>query len=136
MSGRRRVTGHGPAPPWLLLPSPVTAWSPSSSVSTSSSGPDGLPFFSPPNSAARLHAALYAGELDLAWQLQRLGKSLVRRETKTEDSDSTLPLPDICVAALRAHSEATRDRITAVGPQTGSEPPDLHEWARYSDGAP
>jgi integrase len=40
------------------------------------------------------------GELSVDWQLQRIGRQLVRRATKTELSDSTLPLPRICVAAL------------------------------------
>jgi integrase len=41
------------------------------------------------------------GELDVSWQLQRVGGKLLHRETKTEASDATLPLPGICVAALR-----------------------------------
>ena len=41
-----------------------------------------------------------AGELRVAWQLQRIGGQLVRRETKTEESDAPLPLPDICQTAL------------------------------------
>jgi integrase len=40
-------------------------------------------------------------ELTVAWQLQRVGGRLILRETKTEASDATLPLPDICVAALK-----------------------------------
>ena len=54
-------------------------------------------------------------ELQLGWQLQRIGNRLVRRETKTEKSDSRLPLPDICMAALRAHREATKSREVVVG---------------------
>ena len=45
-----------------------------------------------------------SGELDISWQLQRVGKELIHKErVKTEDSDAddTLPLPDICLAALR-----------------------------------
>jgi integrase len=34
-------------------------------------------------------------------QLQRVRGQLLHRETKTEDSDAPLPLPDICVTALR-----------------------------------
>lgn len=61
------------------------------------------------------------GELTIAWQLQRLGKSLIRRETKTDASDSVLPLPDICVAALRVHREHNVEPI--VGPDwQGSRP--------------
>jgi len=45
-----------------------------------------------------------AAELDIGWQLQRVGKKLIhKKRVKTEDSDAddTLPLPDICSAALR-----------------------------------
>lgn len=44
---------------------------------------------------------LDAGELYVGEQLQRIGRQLVRRETKTEDSDDFLPLPALCLAALR-----------------------------------
>ncbi|GAA1807751.1 site-specific integrase [Planosporangium flavigriseum] len=44
---------------------------------------------------------LEAGELRISWQLQRVSGDLLRRETKTEESDAPLPLPPICVAALR-----------------------------------
>jgi hypothetical protein len=68
-------------------------------------------------------ADLDAGELALAWQLQRVGAKLVRRETKTDSSDFTLPLPDVCVAALRAHRDKTRNRLVVVGPDwMGNEP--------------
>ena len=60
---------------------------------------------------------LNEGELTIAWQLQRLGRSLVRRETKTDASDSVLPLPEICVAALRAHREQT----SAIEPIVGQD---------------
>jgi integrase len=46
------------------------------------------------------------GELRIAWQLQRIGRQLVRRETKTEESARTLPLVDICVVALKVRKEA------------------------------
>lgn len=39
-------------------------------------------------------------ELSVEWQLQRVGTQLIRRPTKTEDSDATLPLPPICLVAL------------------------------------
>ena len=41
------------------------------------------------------------GELDVGWQLQRVRRQLLHRETKTEASEATLPLPGICVTALR-----------------------------------
>jgi integrase len=44
--------------------------------------------------------------LDVGWQLQRVRGQLLRRETKTEASDAVLPLPDICVTALRLHLDA------------------------------
>jgi integrase len=44
---------------------------------------------------------LDAGELAIGWQLQRVRRQLLRRETKTESSDATLPMPEICIAALR-----------------------------------
>jgi integrase len=45
-------------------------------------------------------AELYVGE-----QIQRVGGQLVRRQTKTESSDAPLPLPDLCVTALRFRRE-------------------------------
>lgn len=46
---------------------------------------------------------LDAAELTVNWQLQRVRRQLHHRETKTEASDAPLPLPDICVTALRLH---------------------------------
>lgn len=43
-------------------------------------------------------------ELDVAWQLQRVGRELIHKQrVKTEDSDAddTVPLPDLCCAALK-----------------------------------
>lgn len=58
---------------------------------------------------------LDAGELVLAWQLQRVDKRLLRRETKTDTSDSMIPMPDICVTALRGLKAETDDREAIVG---------------------
>ncbi|MGH3921923.1 MAG: tyrosine-type recombinase/integrase, partial [Pseudonocardiaceae bacterium] len=44
---------------------------------------------------------LDAGELSIGRQLQRVSRQLLHRETKTATSDATLPLPDVCAAALR-----------------------------------
>ncbi|MFF9393488.1 site-specific integrase [Streptomyces griseoluteus] len=44
---------------------------------------------------------LEAGEITVQMQLQRINRRLVHDETKTEASSATLPLPEICVAALR-----------------------------------
>jgi integrase len=55
-------------------------------------------------------------ELDIGWQLQRVGKKLIhKKRAKTEDSDAddTVPLPEICAAALRLRSDeqdATREQ--------------------------
>jgi integrase len=52
------------------------------------------------------HEQLYVGE-----QLQRVRRQLLRREVKTEASEAPLPLPGICVAALRLRrAEQDRDR--------------------------
>jgi integrase len=57
-----------------------------------------------------------AAELTIELQLQRVRRQLLHRETKTEASDATLPLPAICVAALRLrHAAQGKDRL-AVGP--------------------
>ena len=45
-------------------------------------------------------AELYVGE-----QLQRVRHELVRREVKTETSEAPLPLPELCVAALKIRRE-------------------------------
>lgn len=50
---------------------------------------------------------LEKGEAQIQWQIQRISGELVRRPTKTESSDATLPLPDICIDALRAHRAMT-----------------------------
>jgi integrase len=54
------------------------------------------------------------------WQLQRVGDQLIRRRTKTETSDATLPLPAICSVALRDHL-AGRDRLRDAAGSTGQE---------------
>jgi integrase len=42
---------------------------------------------------------------DVAWQLQRSGRQLYHRQTKTGYSDAALPLPAICIAALKQQAE-------------------------------
>jgi integrase len=57
---------------------------------------------------------LDAAELTIEFQLQRVGGRLLHRETKTEASDATLPMPDICVAALRLRkTDQERDQADA-----------------------
>jgi integrase len=63
------------------------------------------------------NAELYVGE-----QLQRVGRQLLRRPTKTEGFEAPLPLPDLCVAALklrRQQQDADRDRAGTGWVQTG-----------------
>ncbi|THA25775.1 site-specific integrase [Streptomyces sp. RKND-216] len=42
-----------------------------------------------------------AGQLYIDHQLQRAGSEVLHRETKTEDSETFLPLPELCLGALR-----------------------------------
>lgn len=42
-----------------------------------------------------------ARELYVDHQIQRAGREILHRETKTEDSDDFLPLPELCLKALR-----------------------------------
>jgi integrase len=44
-------------------------------------------------------------ELDIGHQLQRVGRQLLHRETKTDTSDATLPLPSIAATALKLRVE-------------------------------
>lgn len=44
-------------------------------------------------------------ELMINLQLQRVRRELLLRETKTEASDSALPMPDLCLAALQLRAE-------------------------------
>ncbi len=54
-------------------------------------------------------------EITIGWQLQRIGQRLVRRETKTEESDAGLPLPDICLTALRIRRGEQKAEQAAAG---------------------
>ena len=65
---------------------------------------------------------LDGGEIDVTWQLQRVRRELLHRGTKTEASDATLPLPDICVTALRLRrkrQEQSREAASADWTDTG-----------------
>lgn len=47
-------------------------------------------------------------------QIQRAGRQILHRETRTEDSDDFLPLPVLCLKALRMrHAQQTGDRKAA-----------------------
>jgi integrase len=48
---------------------------------------------------------LDAGELYVVEQVQRVGGQLVRRQVKTESSEAPLPLPDLCITALKLRKE-------------------------------
>ncbi len=54
------------------------------------------------------------GELYVDHQIQRAGRQILHRETKTEESDDFLPLPQFCLKALRMrHAQQTGDRKAA-----------------------
>ncbi len=74
---------------------------------------------------------LDAAELAISKQLQRVRGELLHRETKTEASDATLPLPPVCVTALKQRRTVQdRARETAGGAWTQS---DLVFTTRYGD---
>jgi integrase len=61
-------------------------------------------------------------ELYVAEQLQRVGRQLLRRHTKTEGSEAPLPLPDLCVVALklrRRQQDADREHAADGWIDTG-----------------
>lgn len=74
---------------------------------------------------------LDAAELTIGRQLQRVRGELLHRETKTEASDATLPLPPVCVTALKQRRAAQdRAREAAGAAWTRSE---LVFTTRYGD---
>lgn len=58
---------------------------------------------------------LDAGEITVEHQLQRINRQLVHAETKTGASAATLPLPQICVTALRLRRQAQAIARKAAG---------------------
>lgn len=60
--------------------------------------------------------------LFIEWQVQRVGRQLLRRETKTEASDAGLPLPDICAAALQERRRHQRSQREAAGSAWATDP--------------
>lgn len=56
------------------------------------------------------------GELTVSHQLQRVSRQLLHRDTKTEGSEATLPLPDICVTALRLRQVTQVEAEKVAGP--------------------
>jgi len=66
--------------------------------------------------------SLDAAELYVGEQLQRVGRQLLRRPTKTEGSEAPLPLPDLCVTALklrRQQQDAAREQAGDRWADTG-----------------
>jgi integrase len=70
------------------------------------------------------------GELYVGEQLQRAGRQLLRRETKTEDSEDYLPLPAVCLAALRLR-KLQQDRAKQVAGDAWQDPQDLVFTTRF-----
>src|SRR6185312_6936874 len=65
---------------------------------------------------------LDAAELYIGEQLQRVGGQLLRREVKTETSEAPLPLPGLCVTALKIRKQqqdANRTRAGQAWIETG-----------------
>ncbi|GAA2260183.1 hypothetical protein GCM10010232_58970 [Streptomyces amakusaensis] len=56
-----------------------------------------------------------AGELYVDHQIQRAGQQLLHRETKTEESDDFLPLPALCLKALRMRRAQQQGERKAAG---------------------
>ncbi len=54
-------------------------------------------------------------QLWIAWQVQRVRRELLRRETKTEASDAGLPVPDFVAAALKLRAVEQDSDREAVG---------------------
>ena len=65
---------------------------------------------SPGNRSTSTRAELYVEE-----QLQRVGHQLLRREVKTETSEAPLPLPELCVAALKIRKQQQDDDRDRAG---------------------
>jgi integrase len=55
------------------------------------------------------------GELYVDHQIQRAGRQILHRETKTEESDDFLPLPALCLKALRMRRAQQEGDRKAVG---------------------
>ncbi|MEY9870684.1 integrase [Streptacidiphilus sp. MAP12-33] len=70
------------------------------------------------------------GELYVGEQLQRAGRELLRRETKTEDSEDYLPLPAVCLTALRLR-KLQQDRAKKEAADAWQDPQDLVFTTRY-----
>jgi integrase len=58
---------------------------------------------------------LYEVGLQVEKQIQRVKGKLLHRQTKTEESDAPLPLPPICVTALRLRQLQQQQAATVAG---------------------
>jgi len=58
---------------------------------------------------------LDAGTMEVGYGLQRIAGELIHGETKTEASDAVLPMPDICVTALRLRRDAQAEARSKAG---------------------
>ena len=76
---------------------------------------------------------LESGELIIDHQLQRVRRELLYRETKTEASDASLPLPEIAATALRLRREQQNKARIEAGEawQHVEGGPDLVFTGRY-----
>nr|WP_229071602.1 site-specific integrase [Actinoplanes sp. DH11] len=72
---------------------------------------------------------LDAAELTVDMQIQRVGKELLHRETKTPTSDGTLPLPEICTVALQQRATAQKAAKEEAG--EAWQPTDLVFTTRF-----
>lgn len=59
---------------------------------------------------------IHGGELTVQHGLQRINGQLVHGETKTAYSEAVLPLPEICVTALRQHQKVQATDRARAGP--------------------
>lgn len=64
---------------------------------------------------------LERAELTVGHQLQRVRRELLHRETKTESSDAVLPLPGICLTALRLRARE-QEAPGSIAPRASGDP--------------
>jgi integrase len=55
-------------------------------------------------------------EVFITWQVQRIAGQLLRRQTKTEASEAPLPLPQVCLTALRSWQDRQAKWAIEAGP--------------------
>ena len=88
---------------------------------------------------------LEEGELVPRNQLQRVGGNLLHKRVKTEESENALPMPELCVAALKVRKarqdadqenagEAWQDKLGLVFTSRYGAPIEPRNFNRYFDG--